>query len=199
MLSVKVDATDLKKLSSQLGSIKKSLANKGMRKALTGMCKIFRDGLKREVPIRSGLLKKSISFKVWKPKKKGEYMAKVGAKNVKGAALFKNQKTGKFKVTTTAKQLGKALASPNMKKVTWRAGGKANSVNPAHYLHLVEGGAKAHNIETNFPYGRRNTVKHPGSKARHSMAKVVQHNASRANAAAVASLEQSIKEATLNG
>lgn len=195
MLSIKIDTSSLKELQSQLGSIKKSLANRGMKKALGEMGKIFRDGLKREVPARSGLLKKSITFKVWKAKKNGQYMAKVGAKNIKGAALwqrvhFSSVKQKKYEVSTTAKRAAAIQAKGHQ---------SLGAINPAHYLHLIDGGVKPHLIKTPYAHGNRNAyVKHPGFKGKGMLARVANQRGAQATAAAVASLEQSIREATIS-
>lgn len=195
MLSVDVDIRSVKVLHQQLSAINKSLANKTLRKALTAMGKVFRDGLKMELPKRTGLLRRSLAYRVWKNKSNRQMMAKIGAKNVRGAALFRTKtKRGKvrIKVATTDKQRNRLKLVDEAEHI--------GAANPAVYLHLVDGGAKPHAIKTPWPYGNRNaSVKHPGVKGGRYIEKTARRHKEAALAEAVRVMEQEIEAAKATG
>lgn len=130
-------------LQAVVGTLKKSAIRTALRNAAT----VMRDEAKRQVPVRTGSLKKAIKATTARAKKNPN-VPYIGLVKIDKVAFRKNEK-GKLK---------RVARSKDSKTKVYRRG----DIYPRNYDHLVERGASEHNLNSGkdgAPYKR-----HPGSK-----------------------------------
>lgn len=135
----------IKNLNAAVGLLKGSAIRAAMREAAS----IIRDEAKRNVPVRTQSLKKSIIATTARSKK-NKLVPYIGLVKIDRVAFAKNEK-GKLKVV----RRGRGSKSKVYKR---------GEIYPRNYDHLVERGAKEHNLnrfKDGAPYKR-----HPGAKAK---------------------------------
>lgn len=150
MFVIKGKLTGQQQLFGKLDGLKGSLQRKILRRAVTDAAKVVRDRAKANVPIQSGLLRKSIGTKI-KTYKTGVVVAIIGAR------------TG-FKREVTVK-------GPR--------GSYTQLRNPVYYAHLVEFGTKPHALGKGSTLGWKGKKKskarsqsgaqHPGTTGQHPL------------------------------
>lgn len=130
-------------LQAVVGKLKKSAIRTGLRNAAT----VIRDEAKRQVPVRTGSLKKAIKATTARAKKNPN-VPYIGLVKIDKVAFAKNEK-GKLK---------RVKRDKNSKGRIYKRG----EIYPRNYDHLVERGAQEHNLNSETPgapYKR-----HPGAK-----------------------------------
>ena len=135
----------IKNLEAAVGSLKGSAVRAAMRAAAT----VIRDEAKRNVPTRTGSLKKAIIVTTARSRK-NKRVPYIGIVKIDRVAFAKNEK-GKLK----AVRRGKGSKSRVYKR---------GEIYPRNYDHLVERGADEHDLNSKkdgAPYKH-----HPGAKAK---------------------------------
>lgn len=131
VLTVKL--TGVKEAITALKNVPDSIQRKHMRIALNAAGGVIKTAAVARVPRRTGLLKEAMGVKV-KQKATGDWYVTVGVKRGMKHGI-RTTRSG------TVRKMSKRTTS-NLKFVP--GGGQAKVVSPSRYLHLAEGGTRAH-------------------------------------------------------
>lgn len=178
-LSVKVTLDD-SKLQAMLRAIPDALQRRAFRAAVTKASQVINRTAKRLVPVESGLLKKSIGYKI------------------KSFTNSQNGTIGYYGVIGPRVD-GFKMAVPRTKgrRVVKGRPGTMVMSNPVKYAHLVALGVRPHSVPVTGKKdsANRKTALHPGHNGVHFMREAANATRSQVEAAMVGELQKAIDKA----
>lgn len=171
---------DTKELQTLLRAIPDAIQRRAFRAAVTKGSQVVNRVAKRLVPVESGLLKKSIGYKI------------------KSFINKQNGTIGYYGVIGP-RTAGFKMAVPRTKGRRVKPGRPGNMVmsNPSKYAHLVALGVRPHQVPVTGKKGdsRRTMATHPGHKGVHFMKEAANATRTQVQTAMVNELQKAIDKA----